>query len=114
MQSIRFRYAFLLASFICGFATGAPAPRNDKPVETEWTLQMRGGWNQETTFRSDGTCSSPQYGKGYWEMDGDAIYFSEQNDTLHYAIIIHWGEMIGTGGPGSVKLTLKLGPKVVE
>ena len=107
--------------FTCGIfvvwivgSLAAPAPRDRPAVVTEWTLQMQGGWRQETTFRSDGTCHSQQFGSGKYTQDGDVIYFSERDDTLHYAILIDWENMKATGGPGNVALTIKLGPKTVE
>ncbi len=103
----------------------APAPREAKPVVTEWTLQIQSqpgnAWNQETTFRSDGTCESPQYGKGTWRADGDMIHFGEFDDKSRYVLVIDWesmsasGHYTSNGRPGgNVQLTLKLGPKEVD
>ena len=69
-------------------AFSVPAPRiQEKPtIVGEWEIDW-GMCHQVTTFMPDGTCSSPQFGKGTWYTDdAGVVYFGECNDTNHYAM----------------------------
>jgi hypothetical protein len=76
----------LVASFMSAQATPVPKERPKKPVmvfDMSW-----GGAHQVTTFFDDGTCSSPEFGKGKWEanLSEGLIWFSEANDSTHWAM----------------------------
>lgn len=65
-----------------------PAPKS-QPVPTNPIIGPQaidwGHVEQTTTFLEDGTCSSPEFGRGNWcILEDGSIWFSERDGTAHY------------------------------
>ena len=98
------RHLSLVVIIACsGLLTAVPAPR-DKPTTIigSWDLTWGTGL-QQSTFRPDGTCDSPQFGTGTWYAGEDgAIWFTERGGNARYVMVIDWKTMIGQGAWVSV------------
>lgn len=86
---------------LCFFLCLVPAPREKIQPETiigSWDLTWGTGL-QQSTFRADGTCDSPQFGTGTWNVGEDgAIWFTESRGWVAcYVMVIDWPTMTGRG-----------------
>jgi hypothetical protein len=102
-----------------------PAPRDrvqPVPIVGEWDLTW-GSHLQQSTFRADGTCDSPQFGAGTWRLGDDgSIWFTEQSGRARYAMAIDWDTLTGQGAwvcddgelTGLVDVKLKRRMRAVE
>ena len=71
------------------FVASAPAPKSEPPAVKldfpcgEWICEW-GSLRQGMTFHADGRYDSPEYGKGFWRIEGGTIWFSEGGDQHKY------------------------------
>lgn len=75
-----------------------PAPKESPPFPVgEWQVEW-GTISQEMIFHPDGRYTSKEYGSGFWSTDRDGnIWFSERDDSAHYAMWIDPKTGSGTG-----------------
>ena len=95
------RHLAIVVILACsGLIAAVPAPREKvQPVSIvgEWDLSWGNGL-QQSTFKADGTCDSPQFGSGTWYAGEDgAIWFSERGGHARYVMVINWDTLSGQG-----------------
>lgn len=79
-------WTILLLCVAVSLAVAVPRPKQSPgPIVGVWEIQW-GSSHQVTTFHEDGTCESPQNGKGTWRFTDGSIYFGERGDRAQYVM----------------------------